>query len=229
MSKNIRDRILYEDNHFIAINKFCGEPVQSDASGDETLIDSVKSFIKERDKKPGNVFLGLIHRLDRPTSGIVLFAKTSKGLSRMNELFRLKKVKKSYYAILDKQPENLEGVLKNYLKKNEKQNKTYVHKKEVSGSKIAELEYKVVGRSEKYILVDINLLTGRHHQIRSQFANIGCHIKGDLKYGAKRSNHYSGISLHSYKMSFKHPISKKEVLITAPFPKSEQLWNFFDI
>ncbi len=228
MKNNIGSRIIYEDNHFIAINKLCGEPVQSDSSGDTPLIDSVKSYIKERDNKPGNVFLGLIHRLDRPTSGIILFAKTSKGLSRMNEVFRAKKVEKKYYAILDKQPTELEGKLKNYIKKNEKQNKSYIHKKKVSNSKLAELDYKVVGRSEKYILVDIKLLTGRHHQIRTQFAELGCHIKGDLKYGAKRSNHYSGIALHSYKMSFIQPISKKKIDITAPCPKSEQLWNFFN-
>lgn len=218
--------ILYEDNHFIAVNKTGNDLVQGDRTGDSTLADKVKEFIKQRDNKPGNVFLGVIHRVDRPTSGIVLYAKTSKGLSRMSELFRSRDVEKIYWAIVDRRPPESRGELIHYLKKNGKQNKSYPCKEETPGGKQARLRYRVAGESDRYVYVEIELLTGRHHQIRAQFCALGVHIKGDLKYGAKRSNPDGGISLHAREIRFMHPITGERVTIIAPPPK-DVLWAQF--
>ncbi|MBR4267243.1 MAG: RNA pseudouridine synthase [Bacteroidales bacterium] len=219
--------ILYEDNHLIIVSKTVNEIVQGDKTGDKTLIDTVKAYIKEKYNKPGEVFLGLTHRLDRPTSGIVIFAKTSKALSRMNEMFRNGDVHKTYWAITGKCPDSDEATLENFLQKNEKQNKSYVTKTESKEAKKAILKYKVIAKSDRYYLLEINLLTGRHHQIRCQLAHIGCPVKGDLKYGYPRSNSDGGLSLHARKVQFIHPVSKKEIKIVAPVP-NDKLWKFFE-
>jgi 23S rRNA pseudouridine1911/1915/1917 synthase len=219
--------ILYEDNHLIIVSKTVNEIVQGDKTGDKTLIDTVKAYIKEKYNKPGEVFLGLTHRLDRPTSGIVIFAKTSKALSRMNEMFRNGDVHKTYWAITGKCPDSDEATLENFLQKNEKQNKSYVTKTESKEAKKAILKYKVIAKSDRYYLLEINLLTGRHHQIRCQLAHIGCPVKGDLKYGYPRSNSDGGLSLHARKVQFIHPVSKKEIEIVAPVP-NDKLWKFFE-
>lgn len=218
--------ILYEDNHLIAVNKAPGEITQGDKTGDTPLPDKLKVYLKEKYDKPGNVFLGVIHRLDRPTSGVVIFAKTSKALSRMNELFRKDEVKKTYWAITQKQPLQSVGTLRNYLWKNESQNKSYVFadNKQKKDAKLAILNYKLKGKSDNYFLLEINLETGRHHQIRCQLAHIGCIIKGDLKYGAKRSNPDGSISLHARCVSFTHPVTKETIEITAPMP-NDNLWT----
>lgn len=218
--------VLYEDNHIIIVNKESGEIVQGDKTGDSPLSDIVKSWIKEKYNKPGNVYLGVTHRLDRPTSGIVVFAKTSKALSRMNELFRNGDIKKTYWAIVQNCPKQPVGCLKNYLWKNEKQNKsyTYADNKEKKDAKLAILNYKLIADSENYHLLEVDLETGRHHQIRCQLANIGCPIKGDLKYGAKRSNPDGSISLHARSISFIHPVSKEPIEVIAPVP-DDNLWK----
>ncbi|MCQ2975510.1 MAG: RNA pseudouridine synthase [Bacteroidales bacterium] len=217
-------KVLYEDNHVIIVSKTTSEIVQGDKTGDKTLIDSVKEYIKEKYNKPGEVFLGLTHRLDRPTSGIVIFARTSKALSRMNELFRKGDVHKTYWAITSNIPKNQEGELVNFLVKNEKQNKSYVVSEQNKDAKKAILNYKIISHSERYYLWEINLLTGRHHQIRCQLAKIDCPIKGDLKYGFPRSNPDGGISLHARSVSFIHPVSKKEINVVAPVP-DDNLWK----
>lgn len=219
--------VLYEDNHIIVVNKKAGDITQGDKTGDETLPDKIKKYLKEKYNKPGNVFCGVVHRLDRPTSGIVMFAKTSKALSRLNELFRKDDVQKTYWAITEKLPNKTSDKLKDYLLKNEKQNKSYASKEEKEGSKLAILEYKLIAQSEKYGLLEVNLETGRHHQIRCQLANIGCIIKGDLKYGAKRSNPDASISLHARRIVFKHPVSKETIDIIAPCPQ-DNLWKYFE-
>ena len=208
--------VVYEDNHIIIVSKRSGEIVQGDKTGDRTLADDVKAYIKEKYAKPGNVFLGVTHRLDRPVWGLVVFAKTSKSLSRLNDMFRNGEVHKTYWAICQNTPEQPEATLTHWLTRNEKQNKSYAYDKEVPSSKKAVLHYKVIGHSERYTLVEIELMTGRHHQIRCQLAKIGCPIKGDLKYGAKRSNPDGSISLHSRKAVFVHPIKKIPVEIVAP-------------
>ena len=214
--------VLYEDNHLIAINKKSGDIVQGDKTGDTPLSDFVKAYIKKKYKKPGEVFLGTIHRLDRPTSGIVLYAKTSKALSRMNEQFRNKKVKKIYWAVVDKPTPNNSGTLENYLQKNQKQNKSYVTKGE--NGKHAILDYNLLKKLDNFYHLEIKPKTGRHHQIRVQLAHIGCIIKGDLKYGAKRSNKDASIHLLAQKLEFVHPVKKEEISITASAPK-DSVWD----
>jgi len=218
--------ILYEDNHIIIVNKRSSDIVQGDKTGDESLDTIVKNYIKERYDKPGDVFLGVVHRLDRPVSGCVVYARTSKALTRMNELFRTKEVKKTYWAIVTERPPAEEGTLRHYLKRNEKLNKTFVFNDEVKESKVAELSYRVIARSESFYLLEVDLHTGRHHQIRAQLSFIGCPVKGDLKYGSKRSNEGGGISLHSFRISFNHPVKKELLTVTAPLPR-EKTWNLF--
>lgn len=209
--------VLYEDNHVIIVNKASGEIVQGDKTGDVPLSDIVKNWIKNKYNKQGNVFLGVVHRLDRPVSGIVVFAKTSKALSRLNKMFaQHENIKKIYWAITKKCPKEQQGTLVHWIKRNEKQNKSYAYDKECIGTKKAILNYKVISKSERYYLLEIELLTGRHHQIRCQLAKIGCPIKGDLKYGADRSNPDGSISLHSRRITFVHPVSHKIIDITAP-------------
>lgn len=220
--------VLYEDNHIIAINKNCSEIVQGDKTGDRTLADMVKDYLKDKYQKPGDVFLGVTHRLDRPVSGVVLFAKTSKALTRLNEMFRNGDIHKTYWAIVKNRPQKDEDTLTNWLVRNEKQNKSYAYDKEVANSKLAKLAYKVIARSTTYYLLEVNLMTGRHHQIRCQLAKMGCPIKGDLKYGADRSNSNGGISLHARRICFVHPVSKKDIILDAPLP-SDKLWNAFDV
>lgn len=217
-------QILYEDNHIIIVNKAVGEIVQGDKTGDEPLSETVKTYIKKKYDKPGNVFLGVTHRLDRPTSGIVVFAKTSKALSRMNALFRDDKVSKTYWALVGNMPQEREAELVNYLRKNPKQNKSYVCQSPANGAKKAITRYRLLGASDRYFLLEIDLLTGRHHQIRCQLSYIGCPIKGDLKYGAPRSNPDGGICLHARSIRFIHPVSGKEINVTAPVPK-DRLWQ----
>ena len=219
--------VLYEDNHLIGVNKKAGDITQGDKTGDETLPDKVKAWLKAKYDKPGNVFCGVIHRLDRPTSGVVLLAKTSKGLSRMNAMFQKKQVQKTYWAIVEDKPSTDSGSLSDYLKKNDKQNKSYVVKKDTSEAKHAELDFKLIASSDRYHLLEINPRTGRHHQIRTQLANLGSVIKGDLKYGAKRSNGDGSISLHARKIQFTHPVSKESISITAPVPE-DKLWKWFE-
>lgn len=219
--------VLYEDNHIIIVNKSSGEIVQGDKTGDEPLSESVKAWIKEKHQKPGNVFLGVVHRLDRPVSGLVVFAKTSKALSRLNEMFRVGNVHKTYWAIVKNRPKELEATLTHWIVRNEKQNKSYAHDREVKNSKRAELHYKVIGASERYTLVEVHLMTGRHHQIRCQLSKIGCPIKGDLKYGADRSNPDGSISLLSRHVEFVHPVSKEKITATAPLP-NDPLWKVFE-
>lgn len=216
--------VLYEDNHLIAVNKNCHEIVQGDKTGDTPLSEMVKEWLKEKYNKPGNVFAGVIHRLDRPVTGIVLFAKTSKALTRMNEMFRLGEIKKTYWAIVKNQPPADEGELVHWLVRNEKQNKSFAYDSEKPHAKKAILQYQLLTRSTNYHLLSVNLQTGRHHQIRCQLAKIGCPIKGDLKYGAERSNPDGGISLHAREISFIHPVTKQPVHIQAPAP-DENLWN----
>ncbi len=221
-------QVIYEDNHLIIVSKRSGEIVQGDKTGDKTLGDAVKQYIKERYAKPGNVFLGVVHRLDRPVSGLVVFARTSKALSRLNDMFRDGKVHKTYWAITKNAPAVPEATLTNWLTRNEKQNKSYAYDHEVPGSKKAVLHYKVIGRSDNYTLIEVNLMTGRHHQIRCQLAGIGCPIKGDLKYGARRSNPDGSISLLAHSIEFTHPVSKEQIYLTAPMPE-DKLWGEFSM
>lgn len=215
---------LYEDNHIIIVSKQSGEIVQGDKTGDIPLSETVKEYIKEKHHKPGNVFLGVVHRLDRPVSGVVVFAKTSKALSRLNDMFRTGDVHKTYWAIVQNRPAREEGVLTDWLVRNEKQNKSYVRRSEGNGAKKAVLEYRIVGASDRYTLLEVNLKTGRHHQIRCQLANIGCPVKGDLKYGARRSNPDGSISLLARRVEFVHPVSGQEISVTAPLP-DDNLWR----
>lgn len=219
--------ILFEDNHLIVVNKKASEIVQGDKTGDVTLPDTIKEFLKKKYEKPGNVFCGVVHRLDRPVSGVVLFAKTSKALSRMNEQFREKETAKIYWAIVENKPEKNEGELTHYLRKNEKQNKSYASLTEVSGTKKAMLKYKLLASSDRYHLLEVELMTGRHHQIRCQLSAMGCVIKGDLKYGSKRANKDASISLHARSLQFFHPTSKEVIRVEAPVP-NDPLWNYFE-
>ena len=216
--------VVYEDNHIIIVSKRSGEIVQGDKTGDRTLADDVKEYIKEKYAKPGNVFLGVTHRLDRPVWGLVVFAKTSKALSRLNDMFRNGEIHKTYWAICQNMPAEQEATLTHWIKRNEKQNKSYAYNKEVAGSKKAMLKYKVTGRSERYTLVEIELMTGRHHQIRCQLAKIGCPIKGDLKYGAHRSNPDGSISLLARSIEFIHPVSKEHIFVKSDVP-DDKLWH----
>ncbi len=237
--------VLYEDNHIIAVNKTCNEIVQGDKTGDTPLSEIVKAYIKEKYNKPGEVFLGVTHRLDRPTSGVVLFARTSKALTRLNEMFKEKSkvesrkskeelstvncqlsIKKTYWAIVQGAPKLPEARLENWLVRNEAQNKSYIAKPGAKEAKQAILSYKTLAKGENYTLLEVNLETGRHHQIRCQLAAIGCPIKGDLKYGAKRSNPDGGICLHARQIEFIHPVSKQDICITAPVP-NDSLWQQF--
>jgi len=218
--EELSGRILYEDNHILIVNKKCGDIVQGDKTGDESLADKYKAFIAERDAKPGKVFVGIPHRLDRPVSGITLFAKTSKALERLSEMFRNGDVHKTYWALCCKPPANQKGELTNYLVRNEKMNKTFIAKGPSKEAKEARLRYNLIGKTDRYFLIEVELLTGRHHQIRCQLSGIGCIVKGDLKYGAPRSNPDGGICLHSRKVTFIHPVSQKEIDITAPTPES---------
>lgn len=218
--------VLYEDNHFIAVNKRWGDLVQGDRTGDESLEEKVKRYLQEKYGKPGNVFLGVTHRIDRPVSGVVLFARTSKALSRINRLFQEKQVKKTYLAIIQNPPPQESATLIHYIRRNEQKNKSYAFGQEVKNSRQAILHYKILGRSDRYYLVEIDLHTGRHHQIRCQLAAIGCPIRGDLKYGYTRSNDNGGIDLHSYRIAFVHPVTQQPIEITAPVP-NDKLWQFF--
>ena len=221
------DRILYEDNHLIAINKRAGELVQGDKSGDMPLSEELKAYLKVKYNKPGNVFCGVIHRIDRPVSGVVLFARTSKALSRMNQAVRMHEMKKRYWAIVQQRPLQDEATLVHYLNRVEHLNRTFVSDTEKEGYRMAELSYRLIGQSERYFLLEIDLKTGRHHQIRAQLAAIGCPIKGDLKYGSPRSNPDGSIGLHARSVTFAHPVSGQSTMITAP-PPSMPLWNCFN-
>jgi 23S rRNA pseudouridine1911/1915/1917 synthase len=217
--------IIYEDNHLIVLNKRSGEIVQGDRTGDRPLSEALKEFIKVRDNKAGNVFVGVIHRIDRPVSGAVLFAKTGKALERMNNLVRERAIKKTYWAIVRSRPPKEQDTIEHFLRKNEIQNKSYVASQNAYGAQKASLTYKLIGSSDRFFLLEIDLHTGRHHQIRAQLAAIGCPIKGDLKYGDKRSNPDGSISLHSRKIEFIHPIKKEQVTITAPAPSAFDIFK----
>lgn len=223
---DIKSRILFEDNHLIIINKLPGELVQGDETGDITLADKVKEYLKLTYNKPGNVYLGIPHRLDRPTSGIVVYTKTEKALIRLNEAFKGSSVKKTYWAVVDNMPKKSESTLIHYIVRNSANNKSVAYPKEIKGSKLAKLDYKLIGKSDKYYLLEIALHTGRHHQIRAQLAAIGLHIKGDLKYGFARSNPDGGIHLHARKIVFTHPVKKEELTIIAP-PPHDTVWDYF--
>jgi len=220
--------VLYEDNHLLIVNKACGEIVQVDKTGDLSLEESLKLWLKDKYNKPGNVFLGVTHRLDRPVTGVVIFAKTSKVLPRLNEMFQKGEIHKTYWALVKNQPKQTEGILEHYLVRNEKQNKSYAYDAEKPDSKKAILHYKLIGKSDTYYLLEIDLKTGRHHQIRCQLAKMGCPIKGDLKYGFDRSNKDGGISLHARHIAFVHPVSKVQIDITAPLPTHDPIWQFFE-
>ena len=218
--------ILYEDNHIIAVCKRSSDLSQGDKTGDISLDTEVKNYIAAKYNKPGDVFLGVVHRLDRPVSGVILYARTSKALERLNEMFRTSQVRKIYLAIVKDRPPEDQGTITHFLKKNEKQNKTYVFDNEVKGSKQASLTYCLKCRSERYYLLEVELHSGRHHQIRAQLAKIGCPIKGDLKYGFPRSNEDGSISLMARSIEFIHPVKKEKMIITAPFPRGD-IWNAF--
>ncbi|MFV0290861.1 MAG: RluA family pseudouridine synthase [Mangrovibacterium sp.] len=218
-------KVIYEDNHIIAVNKDCGEIVQGDKTGDVTLIDEVKAYIKQKYDKPGDVYLGSPHRLDRPTSGVVLFARTSKALTRLNEMFLQKdEIKKTYWAVVDSLPEQMSARLENYLWKDEERNRSFVGKNK-KNSRLCALSYVHRASLNRYHLLEVELETGRHHQIRVQLANIGCHIKGDLKYGAQRSNENGGIHLHARKLEFIHPVRKEKIKIVADPPRRDPIWD----
>ena len=220
--------VVYEDNHIIVVNKTASEIVQGDKTGDTPLSETVKEYLKVKYNKPGNVFIGVTHRLDRPVSGLVVFAKTSKALSRLNDMFRLGEVKKTYWAVVKERPKELEGELVHWMVRNEKQNKSYAYDTEKPNSKKAILRYKLIGHSQNYHLLEVDLQTGRHHQIRCQLAKMGCPIKGDLKYGSPRSNPDGSICLHARRVRFIHPVSKEMIDLTAPLPAGN-LWNGFDM
>jgi 23S rRNA pseudouridine1911/1915/1917 synthase len=221
------EQIVYEDNHIIVVNKLPSEIVQGDKTGDLPLSEKLKNYIKKRDNKPGNVFMGVIHRIDRPVSGLVIFAKTSKALSRFNELMREKGLNKTYWAIVKNKPTKPEDHLVHYLLKNEKTNKTKAFEKPVKDGQKSELAYKFIKSSDNYHLLEIQLFTGRHHQIRSQLAAIGCPIKGDIKYGFDRTNKDASIHLHAYRLRFIHPIKKEELTLKAVPLMNDPVWNYF--
>ena len=219
-----RVNVVYEDNHIIVVAKESGEIVQGDKTGDTPLSDTVKQYIKEAYAKPGDVFLGVVHRLDRPVSGLVMFARTSKALTRLNKMFAEGQVHKTYWAIVKNRPKSPEGTLEHWLVRNEKQNKSYAYDKERPNAKKAILKYRVIGQTDNYTVLEVNLMTGRHHQIRCQLAAMGCPIKGDLKYGAPRSNPDGSISLMSRRVEFVHPVSKETIILEAPLP-NDPLWQ----
>ena len=228
MRKPIKDRILYEDNHLLIVNKLPGEIVQGDKTGDVCLLEDVKEYIKEKYDKPGNVFAGLVHRIDRPVGGAVIFAKTSKALSRMTQKIQSREFSKTYLAIVKNRPPKDADELSDYMVKNEKQNKSYVVSSSTKGAKLAQLRYRVIASSDSYYLLEVELITGRHHQIRTQLSHIGCPIKGDLKYGYPRSNPDASICLHAYKIKFEHPTLKTPVEVVAPKPEGTP-WEFFEV
>lgn len=222
-------QVVYEDNHIIIVSKAAGEIVQGDNTGDRPLSEDVKAYIKEAYAKPGAVFLGVVHRLDRPAMGLVIFARTSKALSRLNEMFRDKdRIHKTYWAVVSNRPPRDADHLEQYLVRNPKNNKTYVAREGAKDAKLAALDYRVVAHSDRYWLLEVKLLTGRHHQIRCQLAAMGCPIKGDLKYGAPRSNPDGSISLLARKLEFEHPVSHKRISVEAPLP-ADKLWNMLAI
>lgn len=227
IASSLVSRILYEDNHIVVVNKMPSEIVQGDKTGDLPMSDLLKAYIGQKYNKPGNVFLGVVHRIDRPVSGAVAFARTSKALTRLNEMLKQHELRKKYWAVVKKCPEPPKGILVHYLQKNEKQNKSYPVAENTPGSKRAELHYEVLGQSRDYFLLEVELITGRHHQVRSQLAALGCPIKGDLKYGFDRSNPNGSIHLHARNISFLHPVKKEQITITAPAPE-DPLWNFFE-
>jgi len=225
---DINNQIIFEDNHLLILNKRSGQLVQGDKTGDSPLLEELKTYVKQTYQKQGNVFIGLAHRLDRPCSGVVVFAKTSKALERMNAIFRDGEATKKYWAVSEVCPDIVNGTLQNFLQKNEKQNKSYIVEGPVKKDiKEAILHYTVLGKSERYFLIEIELITGRHHQIRAQLSGIGCPIKGDLKYGASRSNKDGSIHLHALSIQFIHPVKKEEIKITAFPPKQDTLWSLF--
>ena len=218
------DDILYEDNHLLIVNKHCGDLVQPDPSGESALEDRIKRFIKERDGKPGEVFLGVVHRIDRPVSGAVLFAKTSKALVRLNEMIREGRIRKTYWALTENRPEAESGELRHYILRDGRTNRSKAFDAPRPEAKEARLKYRMAGAGTRYTLLEVELLTGRHHQIRAQLSKIGCPIRGDLKYGAKRSLPGGGISLHSRQVAFDHPVRHEQVEVTAPVPAGDNLW-----
>lgn len=219
--------ILYEDNHLLVVNKHSGDLVQSDPDGNSSLEQEIKAFLKVRDGKENNVYLGVAHRIDRPVSGVVLFTKTSKALARVNQMIKQREINKIYWAVVESMPKEREATLVHHIVRNNKNNTSKALEKPNTQSKEAILKYKVIASSDRYHLLEIELITGRHHQIRAQLATIGCHIKGDLKYGAKRSNPDGGIMLHSRKLSLVHPVKKESVEFIAPTPQNDNLWRFF--
>jgi len=224
----VADRIVFEDNHLIVVNKLAGELVQGDFTGDKPLVELVRDYIRDTYNKPGNVFCGLVHRLDRPTSGMVIFAKTSKALTRMNKLFETRSLEKRYYAVLAQRPPEEITVLEHWLRKDGTKNKSFVVKADTANAKKARLEYQLVATSQKYFLAEVNLLTGRHHQIRAQLSKEGNPIKGDLKYGYPRSNHDASISLHAGKISFEHPVSNEMLNLKAVCLGEDAIWRVFN-
>lgn len=221
-------KVVYEDNHIIVVDKASGEIVQGDKTGDKPLADIVKEYIKEKYAKPGNVFLGVAHRLDRPVAGLVVFARTSKALARLNDMFRDGRVHKTYWALTAGMPPQPQGTLTDWLVRNEKQNKSYAYDHQVEGAKKAVLDYRVIGSTQRYNLLEVNLKTGRHHQIRCQLANMGCPIKGDLKYGAKRSNPDGSISLNAHTIDFVHPVSQKHIVLQSTLP-DDNIWQQLNV
>ncbi len=221
-------QILYEDNHLMVVNKRAGELVQPDTQGARALEDEIKVFLKIRENKPGQVFLGVVHRVDRPVSGAVLFAKTSKALARLNEMMKERDFKKIYWAITEKSPEPLEGTLVHHIVRDGKTNRSRCVQKPTADSKEARLNYRLIGTSDRYSLIEVELLTGRHHQIRCQLSRMGWPIKGDLKYGAARSNKDGGIALHARSLEFVHPVRKEPIRVVAPVPQDDNLWTYFE-
>ena len=220
--------VLYEDNHLIIVNKKTSDIIQGDKTGDTPLSEKIKEYLKDKYKKPGNVFTGVVHRLDRPVSGAVIFAKTSKALSRLNKMFEEKEVKKIYWAVVNNRPPKPQATIVHHLIRNQAKNKSKAYDHPLKGSKEASLSYRLLSSSDHYHLLEIELHTGRHHQIRSQLARIGCYIKGDLKYGFPRSNPNAGIHLHAREIEFIHPVSKKEIKVIAPLPNKDNLWKYFE-
>lgn len=221
------DRVLFEDNHLLIVNKLPSEIVQGDKTGDQPLSDVAKSYIRDKYNKPGDVFLGVVHRIDRPVSGVVIFARTSKALARMNALLREQHIRKSYLAIVKEKPARPHDRLDHFLKKNEKQNKSYPVEESTPGAKNASLLYKVTSKSDRYYLLEVELLTGRHHQIRAQLASVGCPIRGDVKYGYDRPNRDGSIDLHARSVAFEHPVRREPLHVVAPFPAGNPLWDYF--
>ncbi|MDN3606074.1 RluA family pseudouridine synthase [Kaistella yonginensis] len=225
----MQEQIIFEDNHLLIINKKAGQLVQGDKTGDLSLLDLIKNFIKKRDQKPGNVFLGLVHRIDRPTSGLVIYAKTSKALSRLTQMVKNREIKKTYWAVVPKTEIPQSQRLINYLQKNEKNNKSTVFPKATEGAKEAVLNYEIMKVLENFQLLEVDLESGRHHQIRAQLAKIGIPIKGDLKYGSARSNPDGGIHLHARQLEFIHPVTKENIKITAPVPENDAVWKACEV